>query len=113
MTTAKFLELWTPILFVTVTLMRLVGGIVCFLGNPSHPGSCRDQREDVACEWSPSGLQQAVPAAGVARGDAGPERGAPLLGDAEPAGRHSGGRVTQDGDAAGRRRILDEFLSFD
>ena len=49
-----------------------------------------------------SGIQQAVPAAGVARGDAGPERGAPLLGDAEPAGRHPGGRATQDGDAAGR-----------
>ena len=50
------------------------------------------------------GLQQAVPAAGVARGDAGAERGAPLLGDAQPAGGDTGGGGAQGGDAAGRRR---------
>ena len=48
-----------------------------------------------------SGLQQEVPAAGVARGDPGAERGAPLLRDAEPAGGDTGGRVAQDGHAAG------------
>ena len=47
------------------------------------------------------GLQQEVPAAGVARGDPGAERGAPLVGDAEPAGGDTGSGFAQGGDAAG------------
>ena len=49
-----------------------------------------------------TGLQQAVPASGVSRGDPGPERGAPLLRDAEPAGGDTGSGFAQGGDAAGR-----------